>query len=691
MSPEQATAEKEITARSDVYSLGSVLYEMLTGNPPHTGASAQQIIMKIVTEEAAPVTNVRKSVPSNVAAAVGKALEKLPADRFDSAKAFAEALTNPMFAGTSARGPARGSGTGGSGVSRPAFAGVAAVLLVAALWGWLRPMPGSSDSGVKRVDLSLPPSHWFSKIELALSPDGSIVAAIADSGGGDQLVVRRASASEFEAMPGTAGAEDPFFSPDGRWIGFKADGKLSRVPVAGGAPVIIVDSVDWGEGAWADDGMIYYTPHYSSGVWRVAAGGGQPEQVTSPDSTAGELGHWNPSPLPGGKAVLFTAYVTPSGRARIEVVIPATRHTKVVLEGAYYPRYLSPGLLLFMRYGTLMAVPFDAERLEVTGTPVAASETVALEEVNAEAGFAVARDGTLAYLPRGEWKARELVTLDRPGRVERVIDSAAAYGGIALAPGGHRLAIEIDHDLYSFDLSREILTRLTRSPALEISPVWSRDGHTLYYAKEGKRNFDVFQRAADGGGVETQVVSSGHDIYPYSVAPDGGVLLFTEFLPVGDLRTVSLDGHGLVRSITSTPFEENHGTYSPDGRWIAYQSQESGEAQVYVQRVGDDTWQDRIRVSRSGGGNPRWEPQGRGLIFLSAEGITSVSFDPASGQIGTPSLIYPGRDLWTPVFGSSLEVGPDGRLFVVRSTRELAPRRIHLVLNWGAALTGSKN
>jgi serine/threonine-protein kinase len=689
MSPEQATAEKEITARSDIYSLGSVLYEMLIGNPPHTGASAQQIIMKIVTEDAAPVTRLRKSVPPNVAAAVGRALEKLPADRFDSARAFADALGNPAF--EAANAPRRAGGATGRVrmVSRQSFAGMtalAAVLLVLALWGWLRRGPVHAALDPRRVDLSLPRQYWFSRTGLAMSPDGSILAAVADSGAGGQLVVHRASSSEFEVIPGTAGADNPFFSPDGKWIGFLADGKLRRVPVAGGPPVIIADSVDWGEGAWADDGMIYYTPHFNGGVWRVAASGGKPEPVTVPDSTAGELGHWNPSPVARGKAVLFTAYVTPFGHARVEVVIPATHQIKVVLEGAYYPRYLSPGRLLFIRNGTLMVAEFDPDRLEVTGAPVPASETVALAESNAEAGYAIAGDGTLAYLPRAEWGAREVVALDRAGRVGRIIDSVGRFGAISLDPGGRRLAIEFDFDLYSFDLSRGFLTRLTRSPELEIAPVWSRDGHTLYYGGEGRRNFDVFRRSADGGGAETLVYSSGHDMYPSSVSPDGTALLFTEWAPVGDLRVLSLDGHSPPRSMTRTLSTEEHGTYSPNGRWIAYQSDESGDDQVYLQRAGEGSWPDRIQVSRNGGANPRWDHDGRELLFLSAGGVTGVAIDPGSGRVGTSRVLYPGRDLWSAVQGSSLEVGPDGRLFAIRRSRELAPRRIHLVLNWGAAM-----
>ncbi len=690
MSPEQATAEKEITARSDVYSLGAVLYEMLTGNPPHTGASAQQIIMKIVTEEPAPVTNARKSVPPNVAAAVERALEKLPADRFDSARAFADALANPAF--RAARGAERAGGPAGHGVSRQSFAAMtalAATLLLLALWGWLRHGTTRPESGARSIDMSLPRGYWFSKPQVAISPDGAIIVAVADSGSGSQLVVRRASASDFEIVPGTLGAENPFFSPDGKWIGFAAGGKLRRIPVLGGPPVVIADSVDWGEGAWADDGTIYFTPHFNGGLWRVAAAGGIPEAVTVPDTTAGELGHWNAAAVPGSKVVLYTAYVTPFGHSRVEAVNTATHRTRVVLEGAYYPRYLSPRRLLFIRNGTLMVTGFDPDRLEVIGTPVPAVESVALEEVNAEAGFDVAEDGTLAYLPRSEWNSREIVALGREGRVERVIDSMGGFGGLSLDRASQRLAIELDHDLYSFDLSRRFLTRLTRSPELEIAPVWSPDGHTLYYGSEGKRNFDIFGRTADGGGSETRVYSSGHDMYPSSVSPDGGTLLYTDFTPAGDLRELSLDGHRASRSLTSTVSTEEHGTYSPDGRWIAYHSDESGENQVYLQRAGEGAWPNRIQVSRSGGANPRWGHQGRELFFLSAGGVTGVAIDPASGRVGASRVLYPGRDLWTGNSGSSLEVGPEGTLYAIRRPRELTPRRLHLVLNWGTAMAGS--
>ncbi len=315
MSPEQATAEKEITARSDVYSLGSVLYEMLTGTPPHVGASAQQIIMKIVTEEAAPVTKVRKAVPNNVVAAVGQSLQKLPADRFESAKAFAEALSNPLFA---APGTLQSIGavaaTGAATANRPLYAALAlsAVLLAVAMIGWLRPVPAPETSR-QRVVLwqsslrqLLDPGILYTGTQVAIAPDGSSIV-YADSSGGARLLMHKTRNESFATpMAGTEGALSPFFSPDGRWIGYHAsDGKFRKVPTDGGGSVTLVEDADitYGAAAWLDDGTIVYAG--DQGLTRINAEGGTSQPV-EPDTAPGRRTVLTISPLPGSMGVLYT-------------------------------------------------------------------------------------------------------------------------------------------------------------------------------------------------------------------------------------------------------------------------------------------------------------------------------------------------------------------------------------------------
>jgi serine/threonine-protein kinase len=379
MSPEQATAEKEITARSDVYSLGSVLYEMLAGAPPHHGGSAQQIIMKIITEEAQPVTKLRKAVPPNVAAAVAKSLEKLPADRFASAAQFAEALATPGFA-TAA--PVPGQAVAGARLVplQTRLAALAPWVLVAALAVtslWLTRRGGETEPPM-RFAVDLDSAQGFPETSpVLMTPDGRTVIVTALVGRRNVLLARRLDRLEATVIPGSEGAERAFLSFDGRWVAFAARGKLMKLPIEGGTPVALADS-RWGGGTWGRDGTIIYTQTYQTGLWRVSAGGGEARAVTTPDSSSGELAHWWPQLLPDGRHVVFTAYRTPIERATIEVLDLKSGTRRVLLQGGVMGRYAASGHLLFVRDRSILVVPFDVRRLAVTGAPVVAVDDVAM-------------------------------------------------------------------------------------------------------------------------------------------------------------------------------------------------------------------------------------------------------------------------------------------------------------------------
>ncbi len=407
MSPEQATAEKDLTARSDIYSLGSVLYEMLTGEPPHMGNSAQQIIMKIVAEDVRPVTALRKSVPPHVAAATTKSLEKLAADRFESAAKFAEALMNPAFTLPTAPGRVV-AGAPASGpwklVSVVLAIGMA-LFLITTLWGWLRPIP----KPVSRYSIALPEGEalFQDQSRVAVSPDGSRLVYLGVSEQGSRLLVRDLDQLHATPLPGTDGANNPFFSPDGSKVGFYSVGERvwRAASLGGGPPITIADSgTGRGGGSWGSDGYLYFDGNLpGNGLVRVAEGGGAPEAVTMRDTTQNEGRHVWPEALPGGRGVVFT--VRRGGPANltewdIAVADLATGTHTVLLRGVR-ARYAASGHLLYVTAdGTLMVVPFDETTLALTGDAVALVEGLRVGFAGTM-DLAVSATGTLFYTTGG--------------------------------------------------------------------------------------------------------------------------------------------------------------------------------------------------------------------------------------------------------------------------------------------------
>ena len=624
MSPEQATADKEITARSDVYSLASVLYEMLTGNPPHTGASAQQLIMKIVTEPAESVLKVRKSVPPNVAAAVAKGLEKLPADRFASAKSFADALVDPTFATAVTTNTASGGQRGERGVSVRAFgmtAILAALALAGALWGWLRPAPPAD---VLRVDVVLPDSTPLAQdglegFRLTLSRDGRKLVYVGRrvAGGRTQLFLRRMDQLAALPLAGTEDAINPAFSPDGERIAFVAGSPraLRVMSLSGGPPITLTDSlVDAGGVSWSSNGYIYYDAKFTGdGLARIPDSGGHPEIASMPDTAAGEVWHMAPSALPNGRGVLFTIKRT-RGDALFDIGVLDTRTGKHrVLVRASYARYADSGHLLYVTQdGTLMAVRFDADRLTKSGEAVAMTQGVALRELVRFADLDISARGVLLYAAAARpVQARELVWISRDGTA-RVVDSAwrrTFVGRPSLSPDGRAAAVTV--------MERRTLQvwvkQLDRGPAAKIaddggSPSWSPDGRSVIYDNTGQ----IWQGPADGSVLPVQ--RYGVLQFP-AYSPDGHWLIGVLYNDILGIRTT---GDSTPVVLVGGANSKGEASVSPDGHWLAYQSAESGRPQIYVTPF-PDTKTAKRQVSLDGGFAARWSRDGRELIFIDGQ------------------------------------------------------------------------
>ena len=683
MSPEQATAEKEITGRSDVYSLASVLYEMLTGEPPHMGNSAQQIIMKIVTDTARPVTDLRKSVPAHVAAAVAQALEKLPADRFASAADFSAALAGRIETRVAARTttPAAAAGPWRT----IAIAASVAAVGFAALASWTRWGGTARAGGDAPVEFGFQVGHGTGDAPfVTISPDGRrIILAVTDSTGVRRIVVRELGSTAIVPIPGTEGAESPEFSPDGAWIAFRTGTTLRKVPAAGGPATTVADSVDRGVG-WGLDGTIL-VPRVGDGLWRISKPGDAPQRLTSLDTARRELTHWYPQVLPGGRAAIFNSFSTPMARSRIEAVELATGRRTVLVDGAVSPRYVASGHLLYVREGAIFAVPFDPAALRVLGAAVPVVEDVAWSPTDGEAGYAVSAGGTLVHLKASQWDLeRRVIWADRAGNERPALPDAGQWGEPRLAPNGRWIAItrlEPTMQVWLFDLSRQVLTQLTHTQGVSFNPLWMPDSRSIIHSAETPV-YDLHRVSIDGSGSDT-LVKSARDKMASSVSPDGRTVVYLENYSGDRLLFAPIAG-GAPRALEAPGTNQRNGAFSPDGRWLAYEElSATRQPDVYVRDlVGQGG---RRQLSADGGSQPRWTRGGREVIYRKGDAVLAVAFQPATGEIGTPAVLFRKADAGR--LGQNRTVGydvtPDGsRFLMVTPIERLGAQPVVVRLNW---------
>jgi eukaryotic-like serine/threonine-protein kinase len=700
MSPEQATAEKEITARSDVYSLASVLYEMLAGQPPHLGGSAQQIIMKIIAEPVAVVTSLRKSVPPNVAAALAKALEKLPADRFESAAAFGAALGNPGYTvATTALTP-------GVMPMRRRWLTTAALVVVALAAGMLIGR-GRGDLGsvrptdVVRASLVLGDSAGvrpIGNLRLAISPDGRRVAYVGADGQDNSLWIRDLDQPDARLLQDTKRAVAPFFSPDGAYVGFFSDAagrmQLKVVPVGGGAVnTVLADSVaSFGGGDWCDDGRIYFT-HARLGLASVPAAGGAVTILSHPDSASNVREHDFPDVLPGCKYALIMAWGGTASASHTAVVDLTTGAAADLAVGTM-ARYAAPGhLIIGTSDGRILAAPFDPGKGRMTGAPVLLLQNVAMEGANGTVQFAISATGTLVYQPAAGTGAG-LVWVDREGR-RTLVDSTLDQVGIAMAlsPDGRRIAFSrrlgADEQIWVKQLATGALVRVSIDEQGADRPTWTTDGQRVAYL--GTRN-DVrtaWVRRADGSD-SARALAPGVKLDEITFDPLGRYTLFRTLGTNPGSRHLLVLQQGrdsAPRTLVESRFDNFAMTVSPNGRWLAYASSESGTPEVYV-RPFPDVNAERFVISVGGGSEPLWSRDGRELFFRGPRGEVLVVPVTTTGQFqnGVPRKLFDGLGLASDPYHRSYDVTPDGRRFLMASFGGASGSALDLILNWRAEL-----
>jgi serine/threonine-protein kinase len=696
MSPEQAMGDRVLDGRSDIYSLGCVVYEMLVGEPPYTGPTAQAVIAKIVTDTPRPVTDHRGTVPFHIDLTLGKALEKLPADRFPTARDFAEALSDPRLAPAPGTGRSDRAKTAVSAVAalraNRRAAGVVALSLLAAgvALGWfLRPgaRPAAQSAGVTRFTVPVAGGSMMVYAEiprLALSPDGRTLVYCAEGG----LHVRPLDRIEGEPLAGTENAVFPFFSPDGEWIGFTEGGTLKKVSVAGG-PVTEIASTGaaWVYGAsWGEDGNIVYSDWNS--LWRVAAAGGIPEQLTTEvDSLLGS-GHGWPQVLAGGKLILFTVTSGPSWvweDTRIVLQDLETGERKTVREKAGFGRYVPTGHIVYAEAtGTLLAVPYDLARREVTGAPFPVESGVRVAKSGGGASFAVSDGGAVAFVHGSNERNHVLWWVNREGERLRQLGPPMTAGWLQLSPDGQRVAVYVhkpnNADVFLVEAATGAAERFTFDPAWEWAPAWSPDGRRIAY---GSSLEGIIVKEVDTG-ADPVVLRSGTDIRPYSWSSDGRWLTFegigTE--TGSDLYVLQVDSVENLIPVAVTAAFEDQARFSPDGRWIAYFSDETGSNEVYVVSFPQiRAWQ---QVSTGGGMSPRWAADSNELFFWQGKTLMAARVSTGgSFSRETPRPLFEVPDVCCLDGVVNYAVSRDGQRFLVRTDNPDAPaKEIHVVLNW---------
>ncbi len=695
MSPEQAKG-KGADRRSDVWSFGVVLYEMLSGRQAFTGETASETLAAVLKTE--PEWS---ALPASVPARVGRMLRRcLEKDLRRRVQAIGEAriAIEDALAGAPEETVAPAVLPTAELWRRALPWSLAAALLtfLLGLFAAWRPAP-QPESQRLSVELGADASLITGQGPAAvLSPDGSVLAFVARKAAGEasQLYIRRLDQLEAVPLARTEGALSPFFSPDGEWIAFFAGGKLKKIAVTGGGTVTLCDAPGNRGGTWSEDGSILFAPAPQTGLWRVSSAGGAAEALTTPDPAAGENTHRWPQVLPGSEAVLFTAYRTGVNfdDANLMVQRLPSGPRKIVLRGGFHGRYLPSGHLVYIHEGTLFAAPFNLDRLETTG-PTAP----ALEGVTTAAGgvaqFAFSSRGTLVFVPGLNEQAVPIQWMNAEGNLTPLRAEVANYGNIRFSPDGRRLAIHIlqgaQEDVWVYEWERDTLSRLTFDVGADNSPVWTPNGQRIAFASTGadKAIPNLYWQQADGTGVAERLTESPNPQVPTSWHASGRLLAFTEQHPqtLRDIMIVPLEGDevsgwkpGTPSVFLNTQFSQSEAAFSPDGGWLAYQSNESGTYEVYVRPFPGPGG--KWLVSTGGGLSPVWSRNGRELFYWSGGQIWVASYAVSgdSFRAEKPRAWSPGRVPGGAFLGFDLH--PDGKRFAVVKAAEETETRVDKVV-----------
>jgi Tol biopolymer transport system component len=709
MAPEQARG-KPVDKRADIWAFGCVLYEMLTGRRVFDGDEMTDVLARIIEREpdfgALPATT-----PAAIRRLLRRSLQKdrkrrLP-DIADARLEIDEAVATPAI-DAPATSTVPSAPQPSWRVALPWVAAIGALALACALFVLWAPWKKATASAP--VQVSAEPGEggpfalqWATEWGPAavLSNDGQTFAFVArkDGDAAPQLWIRRLDQLQATPLAGTENAHDPFWSPDGQWVAFFANARMKKIAVSGGAAVTLCDAPEPRGGSWADDGTIAFTPSASNGgnVMRVSSAGGQPEPLIR--LVKGETTQRWPQWLPGGKAILFTSHSTVGANyEEADIVVQALPDgpRTVVQHGGYFGRYVSSGHVVYIHTGTLMSVAFDLDRLEPHGPPVPVVENVRANTGTAGAQVSVSSNGTLAYLSEGTPTATPLDWMDRDGKITTLRATPALWSNPQFSPDGRRVALELadgkQTHVWIYDLARDVVTRVTFDAASEERPTWTPDGRRIVFTtNRGKGASNLYWQSADGTGQVQRLTDSANNQWPASWHPSGKFLAFSENIPQTTVKMMILpmdgdDASGWTPG-KARPFLDDLNTFvtedtpmfSPDGRWIAYISDESGVREVYVRPFPGPGG--KAQISTGGGHSPTWSRARQELFYGTTDGrimVLPYTVDGDSFRTEKPRLWSEGR------YGQrqyrSFDLHPDGNRFVVGPDTAATTKQDHVIL-----------
>ena len=660
MSPEQASGSA-VDKRSDIWSFGVVLFELLAGRRLFEGETTSHTMADVLRADI-DWTRLPASTPGPIRKLLERCLER---DRKRRLQAIGEAriIIEDYLANASPSGsrsvaiPAAASATPVAKSNLPWIVAATAIVALLGALGLLWRQSGDEPVLALRADLKISDAPLFTDVgsSIELSPDATRMVYVTGTTQVQQLYIRplnQLDATKLaEGNTGSTSPYQPFFSPDGQWLGYVTSSEMRKVPVSGGTPLTLTKVTRSRGASWSPDGTIIFAPNPASGLFRVSAAGGDAQPVTTLDQSKKEATHRWPQVLPDGKAVIFTSHTQSTAdfdNATIEVVTLATGERKVIQKGGSYGRYVPSGHLVYVSKAALFAVPFDVSRLEVTGSPAPVVQDVFWNPTEGAAQFTFSSTGVLTYLRGGpEVASYTIVSVDRRGGTTKLIEEPGAYGNPRLAPDGKRLALTVlkdgNFDIWVYDLERGVPTRLTFDDAAETEQVWSPDGRFLAFSSGRAGADNLYRKRADGSGEEERLTTSDNPMWPNSWASDGQTIAIAGMGPSGNFDVTMLNlADKKIQPLLNSNFREVDPAISPDRRWLAYSSNESGRLEIYVRPYpnGAGRWQ----VSDSGGGFPRWAGNGRELFYRVDDGLMAASIEGVGDSLrtGKPTRLFTG-------------------------------------------------
>jgi tRNA A-37 threonylcarbamoyl transferase component Bud32/WD40 repeat protein len=688
MSPEQASGERIVDARADLYALGCVLYEMLIGEPPFVAPTAQAIIARVLGDAPRAPAFLRPTIPANVNDAVLTALQKIPADRFTSALQFGAALHDRGYSARTADGATERRTGLARRVGRAAPWIITVGAVATATWTLRSRLPVDSRQAV-RFSLTLPPPMRFdlaqldpTQSSLAVTSDGSHILFLLPHDGRRQIYVRAIGSDDVRPIAGTEGARYIFTSPDGATVAFETtEGDLYRVPIAGGSVTTIARSAAARHGSWGTKDLIAYSGGIGGPLMVVPAAGGEPKAFTALDSAHGEVAQGQPSFLPSGDAVVFTSFRR-NGDRKLGVAT-LEGHVKQLDVSGTSPAFVPPNHLLFARPdGVLRAVGFDPKTFVVSGSPVPVAEGIAGSGAPWNVQVAVASSGNVLAFARGQRMAR-LALLGAEGAIQFLPGEARNYRRVSVSPDGSRLAVSIVtdglEDVWTYDITSGVASRLTVD-GHSGGPTWSPDGKRIAFTRTSlQTGVHVFQTPSDGSGEQTLLVGGPGNQFAAGWLPDGKAFIYSEIIASSGLSRVSeVDSAGTRRVLAESAVSGlTSPAVSPDGRWLAYVSNESRRLEVSVRSThAGGRWQ----VSLRGGTDPVWSRDSKALFYRDGVHIVAAAIGANPGFVITSR-----RNFADDQFAANYDVMPDGKHLIVLVPDE-QDAGITIVANWRSEL-----